>query len=154
AASAASRQAPPNLPPPPPSPPSIAATPAQIPASTGQSSAPARSELPPTVAMATKPDHIPGPVMSPSSPAVQREEHDVVKPRPINARRNEGGFPDLRPIADFFATSRATKRWDLSLNPSSEAQLGIDLNEMVLLPQFYRRLENGKLQRRVYDAAK
>ena len=56
AASTASRQSPPNRPPSPPSPPSIAATPSQIPASTGQSFAPARTEVPPTVAMATKPD--------------------------------------------------------------------------------------------------
>ena len=83
----------------------------------------------------------PGPTeTSPPAPA----KGDVVKP----------AAPALEDIDPFFGLPQAKKKWDLDhLTAEQEMELGRELNEMVLLPRFNRRLMKGSLERRLNEAA-
>ncbi len=113
---------------------------------------------PPPIARAPLPSSPPSPAESPgrtvapapakpaptetSSPATAKAE--VVKP----------AAPRLEDLDRFFGLPQAKKKWDLNqLNAEQEMKLGRELNEMVLLPRFNRRLMKGSLERRLNEAA-
>ena len=77
-----------------------------------------------------------------SSPAAAKAE--VVKP----------AASPLETIDPFFGLPQAKKKWDVDhLTAEQEMELGRELNKMVLLPRFNRRLMKGSLERRVNEAA-
>ena len=62
--------------------------------------------------------------------------------------------PRLEDLDPFFGLPQAKKKWDLDqLTAEQEMELGRELNEMVLLHRFNRRLMKGSLERRVIEAA-
>lgn len=110
------------------------------------------SARPPELAKA-EPQPAPAIVPAPTSASeASSVRNNSVGPKSAAAPKSSGTFRDLSSIDPFFASPQAARRWDLSMNPAREAELGRDLKDMVL--RFNQPLTDGKLQRRLYDAAK
>ncbi len=106
---------------------------------------------------------------SPPSPPPQLADpaERAISPAPVKPAPTETSSPGtakaevLKPVAPrledldpFFGLPQAKKKWDLNqLTAEQEMELGRELNEMVLLPRFNRRLMKGSLERRLNEAA-
>jgi hypothetical protein len=89
-----------------------------------------------------------------AEPAAKPAEKELAPTAPVKPELTKAAAPRLEDIDPFFGLPQAKKRWDLSrLTTDQEKELGRELNEMVLLPRFNRKLTQGTLVSRVIDAA-
>ena len=113
---------------------------------------------PPPIARAPLPSPPPSPAESagrtvapaPAKPAPS----ETSSPAPAKGDVEKPAASPLETIDPFFGLPLAKKKWDLyQLTAAQGMELGRELNEMVLLPRFNRRLMKGSLERRVNEAA-
>jgi hypothetical protein len=113
---------------------------------------------PSSVVRATPPSPLPSPAESPGrtvAPAPAKPApSETSSPAPAKGDVEKPAASPLETIDPFFGLSLAKKKWDLDqLTDAQEVELGRQLNEMVLLPRFNRRLMKGSLERRLNEAA-
>ena len=97
-------------------------------------------------------DSLPSPPSPPTAPAERSAPPAPEKPAPAEASRPALTKADtarpanarLKDLDPFFGLPQAKETWDAgNLTAEQEMELGRQLNEMVLLPRFNRRLKTG-----------
>ncbi len=120
--------------------------------------APRDEPQPPPIPRAPFPSPLPSPAESAGrtvAPASAKPApSETSSPAPAKGDVEKPAAPALEDIDPFFGLPLAKKKWDLNqLTAEHEMELGRELNEMVLLPRFNRRLLKGSLERRLNEAA-